>query len=303
VTECLYDLLWNELLIVPVPKRGKALDDPASYRPIHLLCMLAKLLASILDAKLQEWIPRSPEQFGFSWGQGTRDCVLVAARIFEQFGRRQGGLHVAFVDFKGAFDSVDRVRLLAKLEEHVLAGRIPRGALNMIASMYSRVHATVRLPPGNLTEMPPRFPETIGVKQGDPLGPRLFNLFIHDLPAALHPPGVDTRAVALAGTIVRCLLYADDLALFSETQAGLQAQLDALAEYSDAWGLTVSVPKTEHMQVYTGPVCHAPSAVHVTYRGLPVKWTPTFRYLGVIFSNDGSYTIQVASGGQNWFDV
>ena len=74
-------------------------------------------------------------------------------------------------------------------------------------------------------------------------------------------------------------IYADDLALFSTTREGLQAQLDALAAYCDMWGLTVSVPKTECMQVYTGPASSAPSAQRVTYNGVPIKWTASFRYL------------------------
>ena len=73
--------LWNELLVVPALKRGKPPDDPASYRPVHLIPVLAKLVASLIDAKLQEWVPRAPEQFGFSWGHGTRDCVITAARV------------------------------------------------------------------------------------------------------------------------------------------------------------------------------------------------------------------------------
>jgi hypothetical protein len=48
----------------------------------------------------------------------------------------------------------------------------------------------------------------------------------------------------------------------------------------------VSVPKTEYMQVYTGPASSAPSAQRVTYKGVPIKWTASFRYLGVVFSND-----------------
>ena len=129
---------WNDLLIAPILKQAKPPLQAASYRPIHLIAVLAKVFASVVEQRLQQWVPRSPEQMGFSAKHGTRDNVLVAAAIFEAY--KEAGLHVAFVDFKGAFDSVDRSKLKAKL-----AGMpIPDEVQRLIASMYSGVRAKVQ---------------------------------------------------------------------------------------------------------------------------------------------------------------
>ena len=77
----------------------------------------------------------------------------------------------AFIDFKGAFDSVDRSFLMSKLKQK----NIDENVLGLIMSMYSNVKASIK---GSNKS----FFENIGVEQGDPLGPRLFNIYIDALP-------------------------------------------------------------------------------------------------------------------------
>ena len=67
----------------------------------------------------------------------------------------------------------------------------------------------------------------------------------------LHADGM-TDMVKLNRTLIRCLLYADDLLLFSTSATGLQRQLDALKRYCDEWGLEVNAPKTEYLYAKKG---------------------------------------------------
>ena len=136
---------WNHLLIAPVPKPGKDPLEPSSYRPIHLTSVIAKLLAQVIEAKLRNAVPRSPEQMGFSPAHGTRDNMFVLAALFDTY--KGSGLFCAFVDFKGAFDSVDRSLLMSKLYGHT---SISEPVRRMIASMlqYSNVTASVNLSEG-----------------------------------------------------------------------------------------------------------------------------------------------------------
>jgi hypothetical protein len=59
--------------------------------------------------------------------------------------------------------------------------------------------------------------------------------------------GRECDALALADVHVWLLLFADDLALMSKSEVGLQQQLDALQQFCAECGLTVNVKKTKVM--------------------------------------------------------
>ena len=72
----------------------------------------------------------------------------------------------------------------------------------------------------------------MGVKQGCPLSPTLFGLYVDGLEKHLLETA-DIDAPTLMGVMVPLLLYADDLNLMSESASGLQKQLDALASFCE----------------------------------------------------------------------
>ena len=86
---------------------------------------------------------------------------------------------------------------------------------------------------------------TSGVRQGNPLSPLLFGLYIDRVEAFLAERAPAIGAQLGAERLLRVLLYADDLVLMSHDAAGLQTLLDVLHEFSCANGLRVNVAKTE----------------------------------------------------------
>lgn len=78
------------------------------------------------------------------------------------------------------------------------------------------------------------------------MSPLLFGLFIDRIESFLQKkyPLIGAR---LREHIIRLILYADDLALIAESPEELQQLLDALLEFSQGVGLTVSVKKSEVM--------------------------------------------------------
>ena len=43
---------WNQVLIAPILKPGKDPLQAESYRPIHLLCVLAKVVSRIVERRI-----------------------------------------------------------------------------------------------------------------------------------------------------------------------------------------------------------------------------------------------------------
>ncbi|MCO5579302.1 hypothetical protein L7F22_033156 [Adiantum nelumboides] len=96
--------------------------------------------------------------------------------------------------------------------------------------------------PGGLSDT---IESTIGVKQGCPLSPTLFGIYIDELSEYVDTYG-DARS-SLAGVLVPLLLCADNVVLISDSPEGLQRQLDALQRFCADRDLTMNLGKTKIM--------------------------------------------------------
>jgi hypothetical protein len=125
------------------------------------------------------------------------------------------------------------------------------------------------------------FPTRVGVRQGDPLSPLLFGLFIDRLEAFLQTT-VSGCGVQVAGRLLQVLLFADDLVLMAETPQELQLLLDALCLFCRANGLTVNTRKTE--VVVFNKQQGIPNA-EFRYNGDKLIISDQFLYLGLLFDS------------------
>ena len=113
---------WRKSVITPLFKKG---DDkfPDNYRGISLLSVVSKVFTAVLNKRPYAWAEKdgkiSKEQAGYRKGYSTIDHIFTLIAMVKRTlnSRRGGKVYVAFIDYKKAFDTVDREKLWETLEK------------------------------------------------------------------------------------------------------------------------------------------------------------------------------------------
>ena len=124
-----------------------------------------------------------------------------------------------------------------------------------------------------------------GVRQGDPLSPTLFNLYINDLPEQISCS--ECKPIQLGNQRVACLQYADDTVMLSESKEGLQESLNRLGKYCEKWGMKVNTDKTKIMICTPG---NEKDESKFYFEDNLVERVDRYKYLGIIFNSKGNFT-------------
>jgi len=245
--------------IITLYKNKGDRSDCNNYRGISLLSIVGKAFARVILKRLQQLAERVyPEsQCGFRAERSTIDMIFTVRQLQEKCREQQKPLYLAFIDLTKAFDLVSRKGLFKLLEK---IGCPPK-LLSVIVSFHEDMKGTVQF--DGSSSVP--FSITSGVKQGCVLAPTLFGIFFSLLLSyafSTTEDGVflhtrsDGKLLNLsrlrAKTKVRKLtlremLFADDAALASHSQEGLQRLINCLADACREFGLTISLKKTNVM--------------------------------------------------------
>ena len=153
-----------------------------------------------------------------------------------------------------------------------------------------------------------------GVKQGCVLAPTLFSIMFTGMLKIAFQDNTDCIVVdwrtdggglfnlnrlkaktRVCQAFLRDFLFADDCGLNTDSQAAMQRTMDKFSEACDAFGLTISIKKTEvlHQPAPGSPSDQEPPVIMV--KGQPLRTVNKFVYLGSALTSDAQLDAEVSN--------
>lgn len=266
---------WTKANVSPQFKKGDT-SDPANYRPISLTCVLCKLLEHIIASSLSTHFTKHNILYELQHGfREKRSCETQLIELVDDIAKTLAEGYqtdLILLDFSKAFDKVNHLKLLHKLQEH----GIPTQVVSWIRSFLIGRSQSVVVN----GEKSDQVPVTSGVPQGSVLGPLLFLLYINDLPES---------------TLSKVRLFADDTAVYlvvtSTTDClTLQNDLLILEAWEKDWDMEFNPGKCQVLHITRDK-----KPVQFTYKlhGQALSPVTDAKYLGVDLSHNLSWNTHI----------
>ena len=258
-------------VITPLFKDG----DHASrtnYRPITVLNTDYRVLTKALTLRLQPHMDAAidREQTAFLTSRLIGENICLLQSLPSWLSAQQRSAVVAFVDFRKAYDTLDRSFILRCME---VMG-VPAGFRQWVQLLLSGTEASTCV---NGFQSTPLLTHA-GVRQGCPLSPLLYLFVGQALLSWLKQCGV---GIALDGSTLTAVQFADDIKIFLAdlTPATVDRLQQALLTFARASGQHTNLDKSQLLPV-GAPLAVAPPAAVM---GMRVVTSATC--LGIRFAN------------------
>ena len=268
--DCKFPNYWKIAKVKSAYKKGPKVERK-NYRPLSLLSIPSKVhegqICYHLDNHMNANGAKTPNQWGFSEGKSTELLLLHMTEIWKYALDQGKVVGVLLIDFKKAFDSINHNIMMKKLRGCGVSGPL----LRLLENYLQGRSQYVQLSESNSKTRTISY----GVPQSSQFGPRLFSLYVNDLPSTIKSSEVS--------------LFADDSTFYS-IGSNIEEVIDALNETGKqifTWccenKLTIHTGKSEVMLLTNrnviGPL------IPVSINDQENKYMKTASCLGIVIDN------------------
>ena len=169
---------WKVSLVFPVFKNLGERSTAKNYCLVSLFSVVSKVFEKLVNNSIVDHLEKcglfSDFQYGFRSSRSTTDLLTVVSDRIARAFNRSGPTQDVALDISKAFDRVWHAGLPHKLRSYGISGQV----FGLISSFLSKRWLWVVLDGKSSQE----YQVNDGVLQGSILSPRLFLLYINDLP-------------------------------------------------------------------------------------------------------------------------
>jgi len=200
-----------------------------------------KLLSNILLTRINPYIKEIIEEYqtGFMLGKSTLDQIHIVKQVVEKSHEYNKDIYLLFVDFKAAYDSINRDKLWEVMDQLGILAKLTRLIKSCTYNSKSKISFG-----GELSE---EFPVTTELRQGDAISPALFNIALESIMRIVisQAKGIEIKD----NQHLTAVAYADDIVLLAETVNDLKNTTDILLKEGKKTGFKINETKTKCMIV------------------------------------------------------
>ncbi|GFT62345.1 RNA-directed DNA polymerase from mobile element jockey [Trichonephila clavipes] len=275
---CYFPKSWRMAVVIPILKPNSDDSNPQNYRPISLLSSLSKAYEFVILNRLsQHCLARNiiiPEQYGFVTKCSTVTQLLRVTELVHTGFQNHQATVMLFVDIAKAFDKIWHDGLISKMMRLGFSDQI----LKIIHSYLNLTEFRVRV---ENCLCSPR-PVKNGIPQGSLLGPRLFNLYINDIPKADN---------------VHLAMYADDTTIISQHTYIVSKLLKDYKITSQDFSSGSLLGKSKFASKSASLLLTKQRCIgnlpNIYIFDQPVPWVTEFKYLGFILDAKLNYSLHI----------
>lgn len=269
-------LIWKSAFVFPLLKGG----DPTvlnNYRPISKLSVLAKVMETLVNEQLKEFLTinniLSNFQSGFRKKHSTTTAALKVVNDFIDSLDKKQHCAALFIDLSKAFDTVDHAILKQRLLSVGLSEHTVCWFDNYLSGRSQCVQAD------GLTSSPLSISK--GVPQGSVLGPLLFILYINNLDQNVSNANFHFYA---DDTVIYCSASTPNQALCQ-----LQLAFDTVQRTLFDLKLVLNDDKTKLM-LFSNAKSKSRNLLPITTsQGSEIESVSQFKYLGILIDDSLSF--------------